>query len=54
MTDDRINKYQAAILLIDMISALRVTNSDTPEYHEAIVLACAELMAAHEREGDAE
>ena len=54
MTDDRMNKYQAAILLIEMISDLRVTNSDKPEYHEAVVVACAELMKAHERGGDAE
>lgn len=35
---------EAAVLLIDMISDLRVCGYDNQSYHNAVVVACAELM----------
>lgn len=35
---------EAAVLLVDMISDLRVCGYDNQSYHKAVVIACAELM----------
>lgn len=35
---------EAAVLLVDMISDLRVCGYDNTLYHKAVVIACAELM----------
>ena len=43
-------KYQAAVLLVEMISDLRVNGYDREEYHEAVALACKELIARYEQE----
>ena len=39
-------KKEAAILLVDMISDLRGYGADNQIYHEAVAIACAELLNA--------
>ena len=46
---------EAAVLLVDMISDLRMCGYDNQSYHNAVVIACAELMKnTEEREEMAE
>lgn len=40
-------KYEAAIKLVEMVCDLRVyAGTNTPEYHEAVAIACSELYKA--------
>ena len=43
-------KRTAAILLVDMVSELRAYGCDNQIYHEAVAVACAELMKEDEME----
>ena len=38
------SKREAAILLVDMVAVLRDSGADNQIYHEAVAIACAELM----------
>ena len=44
MERGNMSKREAAILLVDMISDLRGSGADNQMYHEAVAIACAELM----------
>jgi len=44
MENRRITKKEAATLLVEMISDLRLAGHNTEPYHEAVALACAELL----------
>ena len=44
------NAYEAATLLVSMISDLRMAGYDDPKYHEAVAIACGVLMNAKEAE----
>lgn len=41
---ENMTKREAAIRLVDMISDLRACGNDEASYHEAVAIACAELM----------
>lgn len=44
MERGNMSKREAAILLVDMVSDLRGYGADNQTYHEAVAIACAELM----------
>lgn len=44
MERGNMSKREAAILLVDMVSDLRGYGADNQLYHEAVAIACAELM----------
>ena len=44
MECSNMTKKEAAILLVDMISDLRAYGVDDHSYHEAVAIACAELL----------
>lgn len=44
MERGNMTKKQAAILLVDMVSELRGCGVNDQIYHEAVAVACAELL----------
>ena len=41
--------YEAAVLLVSMVSDLRMSGYDDPKYHEAVAIACGVLMKSKEQ-----
>ena len=52
MERGNMTKKEAAILLVDMVSDLRGYGADNQIYHEAVAIACAELLNAETAKED--
>ena len=42
------SNYEAATLLVSMVSDIRAAGYDDPKYHEAVAIACGVLMSEKE------